>query len=101
MTARSFSPPSSGLPEWVKLAVLAVLFGGVGLPVWAVWKWRGVWRAAAAVPLAGMAFVVARIGVDTARDPTSHNLWPFEILMAGAASLVVVGALALARRGRS
>jgi hypothetical protein len=83
------------------LAVLAVLFGGVGLPVWAVWKWRGPWRAAAAVPLAGMAFVVVRILVDTARDPTSHNLWPFEILMAGAASLVVVGALALARRGRS
>jgi len=83
------------------LAVIALLLGGVGLPVWAVWKWRGAWRAAAAVPLAGMAFVIARILVDTARDPTSHNLWPFEILTWGAGSVVAIGALALARRGRS
>jgi len=36
--------------------------------------------------------------VDTARDPTSHNLWPFELLMWGAASVAIVGVLALARR---
>jgi hypothetical protein len=45
-----------------------------------------------------MAFVVLRIVVDVARDPTSHNLWPFEVLMWGAASVAIVGALALARR---
>ena len=32
-----------------------------------------------------MAFV-ARIVIGVAIDPTSHNLWPFEILMAGAMS---------------
>lgn len=31
-----------------------------------------------------MAFAALRIFVDTTRDPTSHNLWPFEILMWGA-----------------
>jgi len=32
----------------------------------------------AAVP----APILARITVDTARDPTSHNLWPFEFIIA-------------------
>jgi hypothetical protein len=44
-----------------------------------------------------MAFVIGRFVVDTARDPTSHNLWPFEILMWGGASAVVMGVLALAK----
>lgn len=33
-----------------------------------------------------MAFVLLRLQIDTARDPTSHNLWPFEIVMWGAFS---------------
>ena len=38
----------------------------------------------AAVP----APILARIAVDTAKDPTSHNLWPFEFIIAA-----VLGAL--------
>jgi hypothetical protein len=44
-----------------------------------------------------MGFVVVRIAVDTARDPTSHNLWPFEILQSGVAALATIGVLKLAR----
>jgi len=80
------------------LAVLALLLVGAGAPLWGVWKWRGGWRIGAAVPALVMAFVIGRIVVDTARDPTSHNLWPFEILMWGGASAVVMGVLALIRR---
>jgi hypothetical protein len=87
---------------WVVLALLLV---GAGAPFWGLWKWRGGWRIAAAVPALVMAFVVGRIVVDTAIDPTSHNLWPFEILMWGGASAVFMGALALfrwlARRGQT
>jgi hypothetical protein len=43
-------------------------------------------------------FVVLRILFDTAGDPTSHNLWPFEILQVGVLSLGVVGVLLAARR---
>ncbi|HSE11855.1 MAG TPA: hypothetical protein VLB69_04385 [Rudaea sp.] len=71
------------------------LLGTVG-PAWAVWRWRGGWRLAAAAPAAMMAFVVLRLLIDTSRDPTSHNLWPFEILMSGALSagaMVVLFAL--------
>lgn len=68
------------------LALLGIGVLGFAAPAWAVWRWRGGWRIAAAFPAAMMAFVVLRIVVDGAMDPTSHNLWPFEILMAGSAS---------------
>ena len=77
---------------------LALVLACVGAPIWALWKWRGWWRLAAVVPFAVMAFVVGRIVVDTARDPTSHNLWPFEILYSGAAGLALIVVLALVRR---
>jgi hypothetical protein len=50
------------------------------------------------VPAGIVGFVILRIAVDTAADPTSHNLWPLEVLIAGFASLAIVGVLALARR---
>ena len=61
-------------------------------------RWRGLWRAAAAAPALLMAFVVLRIVADGARDPTSHNLWPFEVLTAGIASVIAIGVLAVLRR---
>jgi hypothetical protein len=79
-------------------AVLGVLLGGVAAPLWAMWKWRGGWRMAAALPAALLAFVIARILIGTTIDPKSHNLWPFEILLFGAASLAIMAALAIARR---
>ena len=51
------------------LLILALLLGGIGIPLWSVWKWRGGWRIAAAVPAAVVGFVVLRILIDTARDP--------------------------------
>lgn len=80
------------------LAILALLVTGVAVPAWAAWKWRGGWRMAAAVPVALMGFVVLRIVVGTSIDPTSHNLWPFEILMWGGLSLLLVGGIAFVRR---
>jgi hypothetical protein len=80
------------------LAVLALSIAGVGVPLWSVWKWRGGWRIAAAVPAAVILFVMLRIVVDTTRDPTSHNLWPFEILQFGIVVLLIVGGLKLVRR---
>jgi hypothetical protein len=46
----------------------------------------------ASVPAA----VMARVIYDGASDPTSHNLWPFEIILASGPGLVagLAGALA-------
>jgi hypothetical protein len=83
------------------LVVLALGIGSLLLPLRAMRRWEGGWRVAAAVPLLWVGFVVLRIVVGTASDPTSHNLWPFEILYAGVLSLVLIGALTIARRATS
>jgi hypothetical protein len=98
---RANEPVSAGDVAFMNgfmLIVLGLVVGGIGVPLWSVWKWRGGWRVAAAVPAAVMAFVVLRILIDTARDPTSHNLWPFEILMWGVFALAWIGVLTLGRR---
>ena len=79
------------------LVVVGLLVAGFAAPAWGLWKWRQGWRMAAAVPAALMGFVVLRIVVDVARDPTSHNLWPFEVLMYGTISLAIMAALKIAR----
>jgi hypothetical protein len=80
------------------LGVAALGLAGLALPLVALRRWDGGWKLAALVPVAIVGFVIVRIAIDTAGDPTSHNLWPFEVLIAGLASLAVTGVLALARR---
>lgn len=99
--AQRNQPPSSGDFIFITGFMLAVLVLGVGglvAPAYQFARWRGGWRVAAAVPLAVVGFVVLRIVFDVMRDPTSHNLWPFEVLMAGAFGAVAAGVLALCRR---
>jgi hypothetical protein len=79
-------------------AVLVLLFGGLAVPTWGLWKWHGGWRMAATVPGVLMGFVILRILVGTTIDPTSHNLWPFEILIVGAVSVTIMLGLIIARR---
>jgi len=98
---RASTPPSAGETVFFggfMLAVAALGIGGVAAPLWAIRRWRGGWRVAAAVPAVMTGFVVLRIIVDTAGDPTSHNLWPFEILQVGVLSLVVIGVLLAGRK---
>lgn len=40
--------------------------------------------------------VMGRVAVETSRDPTSHNLWPFEVVIAGGMGLAggLLGVLA-------
>lgn len=80
------------------LGVPILLVLGFVAPALAYRRWRGGWRIAAAVPGIMMAFVVLRIAIGVAIDPTSHNLWPFETLMAGAVSTGAIAALLVLRR---
>jgi hypothetical protein len=98
---RMNTPPSAGdvvLFNGLMLTVLALGVFAFGAPAWALWRWRGGWRIAAAIPAVMMAFVVVRIGFGVSRDPTSHNLWPFEFLQVGAVSVVIMAALLVARK---
>lgn len=80
------------------LAMVLIGLGGLAWPIWGWWRWRGGWRIAAAVPAVVMAFVVLRIVMGTAIDPTSHNLWPFEIVMWGGLSCLAMLLLGIAHK---
>ena len=81
--------------------MLALGVCGFVLPLGALWRWRGAWRVAALVPTALMALVVSRLIIGTTVDPTSHNLWPFEILVVGGLSVVIMAALTLLKAART
>ena len=53
--------------------VAVVLRTATDTPAWAAWAFP-----AASVPAAVMVRVIVEVGLD----PTSHNLWPFEIVIA-------------------
>jgi hypothetical protein len=79
-----------GVPYWripynkatsADILVGAILIGVIALIARVVVDGRfsrTVLAVACAVPAAAM----ARVVVDTMRDPTSHNLWPFEVVIA-------------------
>jgi len=98
---RMNAPVSSGdriLFSGFMLGMLAIGVLGFAAPIWGLWRWRGGWRIAAAVPAALMAFVVLRLLVGVSIDPSSHNLWPFEILLTGALSVAIMIAAVAARK---
>jgi hypothetical protein len=77
------------------IAVLAL--GFIVAEGWALVRWPGIWRWVAGIPLILVSIVGLRIIVDTSTDPTSHNLWPFELLGVIVLASVGLGGLQLVR----
>lgn len=70
--------PSAG--TWLATGALAGLLGGQLI--------RTGFRAPTLSVAGGFVLaVMIRVSVETARDPTSHNLWPFEVVIAGGIGL--------------
>ncbi len=81
----------------VFIPVVFVAITAIGLQVWAIRAWQGVWRWLAAAPLLLAGADLVLIVVSTAVDPTSHNLWPLELGMILLIGLPLVGVLWLVR----
>jgi len=81
------------------LAALGLVVGAIYGSVRMARGCEGGWRKAALLPVIALGLVVANIVVGIAIDPTSHNLWPFEIVMVSAAGVVWLGLLRLLRNG--
>lgn len=85
----------AGLLVVIAVAALARAFWG-----------RPFWRVVAVMATVIPSVVMVRVMVDCSRDPTSHNLWPFELIIAvfvgGAAALAgsALGTLLLFLLGR-
>ena len=94
-----------GFPYWqipyAKVSLPSTLYG-VGLLVVGVLaaavRAVGKARLLAVILVVGAAVpapILARIAVDTTRDPTSHNLWPFEFIIAAVIGVLCSSAGAL------
>jgi hypothetical protein len=82
-------------PFMLLIAALALAF--VIAEGWALVRWPGIWRWLAGLPLLLVGIAVLRIIVDTRADPTSHNLWPFEVLGVMVLAGIALGGLQLGR----
>jgi hypothetical protein len=76
--------------------LLAIPIAYLWLQVRLVHHWAGGWRTAA-LPTIGWLVWLAGFVRDIAVDPTSHNLFPFEILIGVALAGLYLCGLALAR----
>jgi hypothetical protein len=63
------------------IAVLGALGAGFLYPVWALFRWKGTWRALAGVPVIAVTLWTLKICADLSSDATSHNLLPFEYII--------------------
>ena len=70
---------------------------GSGCNTLAVTRWQGVWRWLALAPFVVLGGDVLLIAVSLALDPTSHNLWPLELLFVDLACLPFLGLVWQAR----
>ena len=77
--------------------VLALCVSFVACEVAALRHWNGTWRVVAMVPGVAFLIVVALILIGGFLDPTSHNLWPFEILIWSGIGLATLGLLSIFR----
>jgi uncharacterized membrane protein SirB2 len=85
------------------LLTVFVLLLGIGLAVFgvrALLRWQGGWRWAALVPLLLVLGVVLNIVLGIRADPTSHNLWPVEVLGVIVLASAVLGLIELGRSAR-
>lgn len=80
------------------LVAASFFFGSIALSIVALRRWRGLSRIAAGLPLLALLSLALIILIGVVKDPTAHNLWPFELILWGFASLVYLGALTLVRR---
>lgn len=93
--------PSSMMAPGLLMVVFTAL--------WIRMEGASLWRSVTHVGSSVSAVVFVRVAVETTNDPTSHNLWPFEIIialllgfswaLAGAIS-GSLGLALLARRGK-
>jgi hypothetical protein len=104
-----------GLPYWrIPYAQVSLPDSIVTWPIWLVALGALAARLAGAGAMASFAtsafvlptMVMLRVARETAADPTSHNLWPIELMIAGAMGVGLsllgagVGAMVLRLRRR-
>lgn len=86
--ARAAEPPPNLFSHLLffagSLLFVALVIAAYWLPIRWIRHWEGGWRLAAAACLVPITLSIVNITLGLISDPTSHNLFPFEIAIAGA-----------------
>jgi hypothetical protein len=100
------SPPHPAVRDPIPLPTIALInlvLSGVLTALPALWffvtsellrRLRHWSRWVAVSTIAPLAFVIVRLVVELQADPTSHNLWPIEVIGASLGSLLLFGLVA-------
>jgi hypothetical protein len=80
------------------LRVLALFLAYLSCQIWALAGWAGNWRLGALLPALAMAAIISRFVIDVNYNPTSHNLWPFEVIIWSIVCLGILGIIFIARK---
>ncbi|MGH6945170.1 MAG: hypothetical protein ACREH6_13240 [Geminicoccaceae bacterium] len=75
---------------------LPVLYLAVQLRILA--RWHGIARKVAALPLVAWGLYALAFAIQVTSDPTSHNLFPFELIIGSVLGLAFLGVCALTRK---
>ncbi|GAA4010959.1 hypothetical protein GCM10022211_26990 [Sphingomonas humi] len=87
--------PATG-PLWLLgLAYAGMAIGYVALQLLLPWRWRGGWRSAAQLPMAGTGLLIAWSAYAYAQD---SNLWPLLLILYLPVGFVYLCATALVKR---
>lgn len=93
--------PESGDLMLGQIIIVALFACIIGALIWAMWgwlQWPGGWKLLAGVPLAVLGLWVLSIIVSVAGDPTARNLWPLELFMWAAGTLVYMLVVTILKR---
>ena len=85
------------LSTMLMLVLAGCALGCLGATGYALRNWTSGWRWCAGAPLLFVVAAALKIGLEVRADPTSHNLWPFELLGLLAIASALLGALYLVR----
>ena len=80
------------------LIIIVLFVAFIFLDIISIRRWQKIWRILALLPGIAVIVVILNIVFGVWRDPTSHNLWPFEIILWSAGGLVFLGVLSLVKK---
>jgi len=83
----------------IGIAVLGLPLLAIVLPILAMRRWQGAWRLLAGLTMVPLIYDLFRIVTGLAADPTSHNLFPLEMVLWSAPGLFLLLLLWLIRLG--
>jgi hypothetical protein len=78
-------------------ALVVLICAYLGLQVWAIRRWQGMYAKLAWIPIIGWGIWLVAFVIAVLRDPSSHNLLPFEVAIGISVGFAFLALIAVTR----